>query len=244
MDFDYVQLASGTVNADIEGAALFDRLNVTGSVTLAGTMKPFFIGGFTPAPGDRFPVIGFSGSRTGTVGLGSGTGLCLEYSAAGLELVKRAIGCAFGGGVAHDSRQLRDLAALPDGSARADHFLISQQPHSSYEVVVDGTSADLSAGAGPALDLVGSDGLTVLKGSLPAGASGSRSLRFENADRARGRGAVRPGPEQRLHHRLRARRRLPASGPTTPPTASRASTTPPPRSPCCVSRTRPEARGG
>ena len=181
VDFDYVQLASGTVTADIEGAALFDQLNVTGSVTLAGTMKPFFIGGFTPAPGDRFPVIGYSGSRTGTVGLGSGTGLCLEYSAAGLELVRRAVGCNFGGGVAHDSRQLRDLAALPDGSARADHFLISQQPHSSYEVVVDGTSADLSAGAGPALDLVGSDGLTVVKGSLPAGVRGSRSLRFENA---------------------------------------------------------------
>jgi hypothetical protein len=180
VDFDYVQLASGMVTADIESAALFDRMDVTGNVTLAGALKPFFIGGFVPAPGDRFPVLAFQQGRTGTVGLGSGTSLCLEYDALGLELVKRAVGCAFSGGVAHDSRQLRDLAALPDGSARADHFLISQQPHSSYEVVVDATSADLSAGAGPALDLVGSDGLTMLKSSLPAGAKASRSLRFEN----------------------------------------------------------------
>ena len=126
-------------------------------------------------------MLAFQAGRTGTVGLGNGTSLCLEYGAGELDLVKRAVGCSFSGGVAHDSRQLRNLAALPDGSARADHFLISQQPHSSYEVVVDATSADLSAGAGPALDLVGSDGLSLVKSSRPVGAGSSRSLRFENS---------------------------------------------------------------
>jgi hypothetical protein len=184
VDFDYVQLASGTILAEIEGTGLFDQVAVNGNVTLAGTLKPFLASGFVPSPGDRFPLVTFAGPRTGTVGLGSGTSLCLEYDASGLDLVQRATGCSFNGGVAHDSRQLRDLSPLPDGSARADHYLISQQPHSSYEVIVDGTSADLSAGAGPSVDLVGSDGLSVVKSSVPAGAAASRSLRFENATAA------------------------------------------------------------
>jgi hypothetical protein len=46
---------------------------------------------------------------------------------------------------------------------------------------VDATSGDIGSGAGPALDLVASDGTTVLQSSLPAGAGASRSLRVENA---------------------------------------------------------------
>jgi hypothetical protein len=179
VDFDYVQTPSGTLTADVDTAGASDQLVVLGKASLAGTLKAAIIGS-TPQPGDRFPVVTFQGPRTGTVGIGGGTGLCLEYTGLDLDLVKRATSCAFNGGVAHDSRQLRDLAALPDGSARSDHYLISQQPHSSYEVIVDATSADISAGSGPALDLVGSDGLTVVKASLLAGAKASRSLRFEN----------------------------------------------------------------
>src|SRR5262249_48752748 len=43
-------------------------------------------------------------------------------------------------------------------------------------------SADLSlAGSGPALDLVGTDGVSLVKASSPASSGASRSLRFENA---------------------------------------------------------------
>jgi hypothetical protein len=66
------------------------------------------------------------------------------------------------------------------GVADEDFYRIRQQPHASYEVVVDGTSGDIGSGAGPALDRLDSDATTVLQSSVAAGAGGSRSLRWMN----------------------------------------------------------------
>jgi hypothetical protein len=83
----------------------------------------------------------------------------------------------------HGSRLAADLAAVIPGLIpdEEDPYRIHQAPYRSYEVVVDGTSGDIGTGSGPLLELVASDGVTVLQGSLPAGAGSSRSLRIENA---------------------------------------------------------------
>lgn len=79
----------------------------------------------------------------------------------------------------HGADQVHDLAARPGPVADVDWYRVAQRPLASYEVVVDATSGDLGA-SGPVLERVGSDGVSVLQTSVPAGAGTSRALRFEN----------------------------------------------------------------
>jgi uncharacterized repeat protein (TIGR01451 family) len=92
-----------------------------------------------------------------------------------------AVVIAVEGELVHGTRFLADLAALPGPAADEDRYRIAQKPRSSYEVVLDGASADLSAGSGPALERIGSDGFSVVQSSKPLGTGRSRSLRWENA---------------------------------------------------------------
>jgi uncharacterized repeat protein (TIGR01451 family) len=82
--------------------------------------------------------------------------------------------------LAHGTDQVYDLAAQPGPVADEDVFRMSQKPYSSYEIVIDATSGDIGAGAGPLLERIGADGTSVLQGSAPAGAGPSRSLRWAN----------------------------------------------------------------
>ena len=83
----------------------------------------------------------------------------------------------------HGTRLATDLAAA-GGVPDVDSYRISQKPYSSYEVVVDGTSGDIGAAAGPLVDRVLSDGTTVLQTSVAAGVGPSRTLRFANTTAA------------------------------------------------------------
>jgi uncharacterized repeat protein (TIGR01451 family) len=76
--------------------------------------------------------------------------------------------------------EVHDLAALPGPAAGEDVFRMTQQPYSSYEVVVDATSGDIGAGSGPALERLGADGTSVLQSAAAVGAGPSRSLRWSN----------------------------------------------------------------
>jgi uncharacterized repeat protein (TIGR01451 family) len=93
-------------------------------------------------------------------------------------LVKRVAGAE----LVHGSKIAANLAAVVPGLIpdEEDPYRIHQAAYGSYEVIVDGTSGDIGTGAGPFVELVASDGVTVLQGSLPAGAGSSRSLRIEN----------------------------------------------------------------
>ena len=66
---DYTQTA-GEIEFEIGGTALaqYDRIAVTGNVTLAGGASTIQFGGFTPAPTDVFQLMSFA-SRTGTLTL-------------------------------------------------------------------------------------------------------------------------------------------------------------------------------
>jgi hypothetical protein len=78
----------------------------------------------------------------------------------------------------HGFRALRDLAAT--GGVAVEHeYRLSQQPYSSYEVVVDSTSGDI--GPGLVLRRVAADGVTVVQESQGVSALDfSRSLRWAN----------------------------------------------------------------
>ncbi len=80
------------------------------------------------------------------------------------------------GELTHGFRITEDLAG---GSPDTDTFAISQKPFSSYEVVVDATSGDITP---VGLDLT-DGGTTVITSSQPigGGTGQSRSLRFQNS---------------------------------------------------------------
>ncbi|MET0555766.1 MAG: Calx-beta domain-containing protein [Vicinamibacteria bacterium] len=79
------------------------------------------------------------------------------------------------GELSHGFRITEDLASA-GGNPDVDTFAISQKPYSSYEVVVDATSGDITP---VGLDLT-DGGTTVLGTSVAIGTSQSRSLRFQN----------------------------------------------------------------
>jgi uncharacterized repeat protein (TIGR01451 family) len=85
------------------------------------------------------------------------------------------------GELRHGFDEVFDLAALPGPAADEDVFRISQKPHASYEVLVEGTSGDIGGGSGPLLERIGPDGTSVVQGSQAVGAGHSRSLRWANA---------------------------------------------------------------
>ena len=82
----------------------------------------------------------------------------------------------------HGSDQTHDLASipgLPSPTPDVDWYRISQKPYASYEIVVD--TASSAIGPTLALELIGSDGTTVLASSAPVSTLGfSRSLRWHN----------------------------------------------------------------
>jgi uncharacterized repeat protein (TIGR01451 family) len=85
------------------------------------------------------------------------------------------------GEITHGMRLRADLAALPGPSADEDRYRISQGPYSSFEIVIDETSGDIGAGAGPLLERLAADGSTLLQSSVSAGVGPARSLRWENS---------------------------------------------------------------
>ena len=81
----YQQTAAGALNVGLGGTAAgqFDRLQITGAATLAGTLNVSLVGGFLPAVGNTFEILTFA-SRTGdfatVTGLSLPNGNTLQYS--------------------------------------------------------------------------------------------------------------------------------------------------------------------
>ena len=99
----------------------------------------------------------------------------VDNSASATTIVRGAAG-----ELVHGTQAYYDLAAQPGPAPDQDVFLISQKPYSSYEIVVDATSGDIGAGAGPFLERIGPDGTALLQTSSPIGTGSSRSLRWGN----------------------------------------------------------------
>ena len=90
----FEQTAAGTLSVDIAGTttADFDRLQIKGTATLAGTLDVHLVGGFVPAVGDTFDILTFA-SRTGNfasvTGLSLPDGNTLQFTAeaTGIRLI-------------------------------------------------------------------------------------------------------------------------------------------------------------
>ncbi|HEY7088233.1 MAG TPA: BNR-4 repeat-containing protein, partial [Tepidisphaeraceae bacterium] len=95
---DFTQGAAGTTEIELGGTTAgsgHDQLSITGTATLAGTMRVKRFGGFVPLPGESFDVMSFA-SRTGDVALVNQTGLAglvlsKSYSSTDLTLLASAL---------------------------------------------------------------------------------------------------------------------------------------------------------
>ena len=88
IDGNFSQEAGGTLEIDLGGTAAgeYDVLNVGGTASLAGNLQIGLAGGFTPSPGDLFPVIS-ADNVNGTLALtGHSAGFSVLNTAAGLSL--------------------------------------------------------------------------------------------------------------------------------------------------------------
>jgi uncharacterized repeat protein (TIGR01451 family) len=152
---------SGGIN-DTVTALVGGRLTytLTGTVDPAATLSLANTASVIPAPGASDPVPGNNDAT---------------------DVDALPVGFSVEAELTHGYDRQHDLSALPGPVADQDVFRIFQQPHASYEVLLDGASADIGAGSGPLLDRLASDASTVLQSSSPAGAGASRSLRWMNA---------------------------------------------------------------
>lgn len=86
----------------------------------------------------------------------------------------------------HGSIQLHDLGVLASNAADQDWYRFGQAGRSSYEIVIDATSGDISSGRGVGLDRMAYDGtsVTLLQAaqSITPGMDYARSLRWENTE--------------------------------------------------------------
>jgi hypothetical protein len=91
---NYTQSSGGTLNVEIggTGAGQFDRLQVSGTATLDGTLKITTLNGFSPSPGNSFQVLTFA-ARSGDfatvngIDLGGGNYFARLFSAGDMTLV-------------------------------------------------------------------------------------------------------------------------------------------------------------
>ena len=96
---NYTQTSAGTLAIEIGGLSTgtqYDQLNVTGAVTLDGTLDVTLINSFTPVAGNTFRILTF-GSKSGAfaasngLDLGSGLELTKTFGATELDLVTHGI---------------------------------------------------------------------------------------------------------------------------------------------------------
>jgi hypothetical protein len=62
---NYTQTATGSLQIDVSSGASFDQLQISGTITLGGTLQVSFLDGYIPAAGTMFDILNWSGVRTG-----------------------------------------------------------------------------------------------------------------------------------------------------------------------------------
>jgi hypothetical protein len=125
--------------------------------------------GDTAVETDETFVVTLSGAVGATLADGQAVGTISDDDAP--PLGRRELG--------HGS-DLRDDASAATGTPGTDAFRIAQAPRSSYEIVLDAASGDLS----PVLERLAADQATLLQAGAPVGTGGALALRWENTSGA------------------------------------------------------------
>ncbi|MET0552189.1 MAG: right-handed parallel beta-helix repeat-containing protein [Vicinamibacteria bacterium] len=156
--------ASGTATAPADYAAASGVLTFPPGAT-ARTVT-VLVAGDVLVEGDEAFAVGLSSPSGAIVADGPAAGTIVDDDLppiGGLEL-------------SHGAVVAQDLSAAT-GTAGTDTYRIAQQPRSSYEVVVDGASGDVSP---VVLDRLAANGSAVLQTGDAAGTGTARSLRWAN----------------------------------------------------------------
>ena len=227
-----LQVSVGWSTANGTAQSPGDYTAASGTVTFAPGATSSVIG--VTVVGDATPeldetvVVTLSSPVNAVIGRAQATGTILDDDAVVATVTE----------LGHGVELRQDLATAPGPVADVDLFRIAQSARASYEVVVDGASGDVSP---VLLDLVGSDGTTVLQTAQAIGLGPGRSLRWRNllpgtvanqTIRVRSGGCTTGCGADDVYRIRRWRRRA----------SSRASTTRAPRSPSSCSRTRQARR--
>jgi hypothetical protein len=154
--------ADGTATAPSDYTSTSGTLTFApGTTSLAVTVS---VNGDVVPEADETFFVNLSAPSGATIGDGQGQGTIVNDDGGGDTT----------GELSHRFRITGDLSST-GGTPDTDEYQISQNPFSSYEVVVDGASGDITP---VQLDRV--DGTTVVQSSLPIGTGTGRSLRWAN----------------------------------------------------------------
>jgi hypothetical protein len=154
--------ADGTATAGTDYIATSGTLTFAPGTTTQGVTVS--VNGDVTPEADETYFVNLSAPTGGTIADGQGLGTIINDDGGGDST----------GELSHLFKVTGDLASV-GGTADTDTYFISQNPFSSYEVVVDAASGDISP-----VVLDRRAGTTVLQTSLPIGTGTGRSLRWAN----------------------------------------------------------------
>jgi hypothetical protein len=149
-----------------------DYLAASGTLTFAPgqtsrVVTVSVVGDLTPELNETFFVNLTNLTGGGTISDGQGLGTIVNDDGLIPELLE----------LTHGAVVRRSLASV-GGQQKRDDYRLAQKPRSSYEVVIDEASGDLSP---IVLQRLSAGGSTVLQNSQAAGTGPARTLRFENS---------------------------------------------------------------
>jgi len=163
-------VSASFTTADGTATAGQDYVSASGTVSFApgSTAQPVSVNvlGDLVVEGDETFFVNLSNPVNATIGDGQGLGTIVDDDSGG-SLSSNELN--------HGAAQRADL------SVRPDYYRLGQRPHSSYEVVIDGTSGD---SVPVVLDRLAGDNVTVLQTASPIALGDSVSLRWQNTTAA------------------------------------------------------------
>lgn len=155
-------------------AGLGDYFDVSGSVTfetdvIARAITVQVLGDTTMEPDETFSL-NLSNPSISWIADGTGVGTIEDDDEPSLSSLE----------VAHGSSVVADLAAAPGPTADVDLYRLGEEPYSSWEVVADAVSGDLSL----QLERLGGANVTALQTAVPVGTGTAQALRWERRSAA------------------------------------------------------------
>jgi hypothetical protein len=165
-----VQVAYFTVNASATAGS--DYVSTSGILSFApglasGSVAVPVNGDTDLEPDESFDLV-LTAPTNATVELGSAHGVILDDD--GVSLTRGELG--------HGSRVTADLAAQPGPTADTDSYRLALPPYSSWEVVADQLSGDLTPGL--LVEHLAADNATVLGSATPLGVGPAVALGLQN----------------------------------------------------------------
>ena len=114
---NYVQNSGGTFKVELAGAGAgqFDKLTISGTAALDGTLDLALLGGFVPASGQQFNVLSYDANTGSFTTLMGAPGFTESYQATGLTVGRAGVNYVWDAGGGADTSWFNRLNWGPDG---------------------------------------------------------------------------------------------------------------------------------